>query len=349
MNNLVCSFSYMKYFVLFVVFLTFSCSSVGPQHFRLKTNITDNIGALGDTVFYEIINPKNHSINNLSFAVNGSPSINNYSVISELGKHLLTANFSAGDSDIVLEQTIDVFADEAPEIYSYELINTYPHDPNAYTQGLEFFNGILYESTGQYGNSSLRKIDFTTGKVLDKLELDASYFGEGLSFVNNQLVQLTWKENIGFVYNPDDFTLLDSFQYEKSKEGWGICAGENTLYKTDGTEKLWTLDPETFKEKGYVEILTHNKYINKVNELEYVDGLVYANTYQFNKEVVVIIDPQSGVVKGVVDFSGLKEKVTKHNRLDVFNGIAYHPERNTFFVTGKYWDKLFEVKIIKKN
>jgi glutamine cyclotransferase len=214
---------------------------------------------------------------------------------------------------------------------------------------LEFYNGYLYESTGQYGNSSLRKIDFTTGEVLDKLELDASFFGEGLSFVNDQLVQLTWKENIGFVYNPDDFTLINSFEYGKSKEGWGLCADKNNLYKTDGTEKLWTLDPETFKEKDFVEILTHNKYINKVNELEYVDGLVYANTYQFNKEVVVIIHPQSGVVKGVVDFSGLKDKVTKHNRLDVFNGIAYHPERNTFFVTGKYWDKLFEVKIIKKN
>lgn len=323
------------------------CSSVGPQHFRLKTN--ENIASVGDTLFYEIVNPKNHSLNHLTFAINGKTVSDEYTILSELGKHLLTASFSSGDSKIKLEQNIDVFAEEAPKIFTYELVNTYPHDADAYTQGLEFHNGFLYESTGQYGASSLRKIDFLSGKVLNQLKLDASYFGEGLSFYNDQLIQLTWKENIGFVYDPKDFTLLRSFQYHKSKEGWGLCADENHLYKTDGTDKLWTLDPKTFKELRSVEILTNNKYISKVNEMEFVDGLVYANTYQFNKEVVVIIDPQTGVVKGVVDFSGLKEKVTKHPRLDVFNGIAYHPERKTFFVTGKYWDKLFEVKIVNKN
>ncbi|MEC8211292.1 MAG: glutaminyl-peptide cyclotransferase, partial [Bacteroidota bacterium] len=178
--------------------------------------------------------------------------------------------------------------------------------------------------------------------------LDASYFGEGLTFINNQAIQLTWKENIGFVYDPTNFKLLRSFNYRKSKEGWGLCNDEKVIYKTDGSEKLWTLDPTTFEENSYVDIITNKKLISKVNELEYANGLIYANTYQFNKEVVIIINPTSGQVVGVVDFSGLKQQVTQHPQIDVFNGIAYHPKRNTFFVTGKYWDKLFEVEIVKK-
>jgi glutamine cyclotransferase len=241
-----------------------------------------------------------------------------------------------------------VFADKAPDIYTYKLINTYPHDKNAYTQGLEFYQGMLYESTGQYGLSSIRKTAFATGEVIQKLPLDASYFGEGLTFINDEAVQLTWKENLGFIYDPNNFKLLRSFNYEKSKEGWGLCNDGKVVYKTDGTEKLWKLDPSTFEEIDFVDIVTHNKLISKVNELEYVNGLIYANTYQFNKEVVLIIKPATGQVVGVVDFSGLKEQLTQYPQLDVFNGIAYHPKRNSFFVTGKYWDKLFEVKIVKK-
>jgi len=150
------------------------------------------------------------------------------------------------------------------------------------------------------------------------------------------------------VYNMSDFTLEKSFKYTKSPEGWGICTDGKWLYKTDGSQKLWRLDPNTFEELDSKDIVTHNTFLSKVNELEYANGLIYGNTYQFNKDVVVIIDPSTGIVQGVVDFSGLKKKVQQHNRLDVFNGIAYHPTRNTFFVTGKYWNKLFEVEIIEK-
>ena len=167
--------------------------------------------------------------------------------------------------------------------------------------------------------------------------------------MNQKLFQLTWRGNIGFQYNPNNLNVERSFNYQKSKEGWGLCNDGTLVYKTDGTEKLWKLDPITFAENGYVDIVTHNKLISKVNELEYANGLIYANTYQFNKEVVLIIKPATGQVVGVVDFSGLKEQVTQHPPLDVFNGIAYHPKRNSFFVTGKYWDKLFEVEIVKKK
>ena len=324
------------------------CSSISPGHFSLSTNGDKNKLTIGDTLFFSLSNPKEHSLNDLRFSLNGNPIDEHYTIIGSLGNQRLVADFKVGDKPFSIREQFVVFADKAPEIYTYKLINTYPHDKNAYTQGLEFYQGMLYESTGQYGLSSIRKTAFATGEVIQKLPLDASYFGEGLTFINDEAVQLTWKENLGFIYDPNNFKLLRSFNYEKSKEGWGLCNDGKVVYKTDGTEKLWKLDPSTFEEIDFVDIVTHNKLISKVNELEYANGLIYANTYQFNKEVVLIIKPATGQVFGVVDFSGLKEQVTQHPQLDVFNGIAFHPKRNSFFVTGKYWDKLFEVKIVKK-
>ncbi|MGB0443305.1 MAG: glutaminyl-peptide cyclotransferase [Flavobacteriaceae bacterium] len=245
-------------------------------------------------------------------------------------------------------KNIRVFALTSPKAFTYNLINTYPHDINAYTQGLEFVGDTLYESTGQYGASSIRKVDYKTGKIIQKLPLDKAYFGEGMTHINGKIIQLTWKRQLGFVYNASDFSLEKSFKYTKSPEGWGLCTDGKWIYKTDGSQKLWRLDPTSYEELDSKDIVTHNTFLSKVNELEYANGLIYGNTYQFNKDVVVIIDPNTGIVQGVVDFSGLKKRVQQHNRLDVFNGIAYHPKRNTFFVTGKYWDKLFEVEIIEK-
>jgi glutamine cyclotransferase len=338
----------MRILCFSLLILLSSCSSISPGHFSLSTNGDKNKLNIGDTLFFSLSNPKKHSLNDLRFSLNGNPIDDQYTIIRSLGNQRLVADFKTADNPFSIREQFVVFADKAPDIYTYKLINTYPHDKNAYTQGLEFYQGMLYESTGQYGLSSIRKTAFATGEVIQKLPLDASYFGEGLTFINDEAVQLTWKENLGFIYDPNNFKLLRSFNYEKSKEGWGLCNDGKVVYKTDGTEKLWKLDPSTFEEIDFVDIVTHNKLISKVNELEYVNGLIYANTYQFNKEVVLIIKPATGQVVGVVDFSGLKEQLTQYPQLDVFNGIAYHPKRNSFFVTGKYWDKLFEVKIVKK-
>ena len=338
----------MRILCFSLLILLSGCSSISPGHFSLSINGDKNKLTIGDTLFFSLSNPKEHSLNDLRFSLNGNPIDDHYTIIGSLGNQRLVADFKAGDKPFSIRKQFVVFADKAPDIYTYKLINTYPHDKNAYTQGLEFYQGMLYESTGQYGLSSIRKTAFATGEVIQKLPLDASYFGEGLTFINDEAVQLTWKENLGFIYDPNSFKLLRSFNYEKSKEGWGLCNDGKVVYKTDGTEKLWKLDPSTFEEIDFVDIVTHNKLISKVNELEYVNGLIYANTYQFNKEVVLIIKPATGQVVGVVDFSGLKEQLTQYPQLDVFNGIAYHPKRNSFFVTGKYWDKLFEVKIVKK-
>jgi glutamine cyclotransferase len=272
-----------------------------------------------------------------------------YIVAQNTGEQEVKAIIETENGTKEITKNIRVFAANKPKVFTYKLIQTYPHDINAYTQGLEFVGDTLYESTGQYGASSIRKVNYKTGEVIQKLPLDNAYFGEGITYINGKIIQLTWKKKLGFVYNTSDLTLDTSFKYTQSPEGWGLCTDGKLLYKTDGSQKLWTLDPTTYKEIDSKDIVTHNTYLSKVNELEYANGMIYGNTYQFNKDVVVIIDPKTGIVNGVVDFSGLKKRVQQHNRLDVFNGIAYHPKRNTFFVTGKYWDKLFEVKIIEKQ
>ena len=192
-------------------------------------------------------------------------------------------------------------------------------------------------------------MNYTTGELLENKPLDESYFGEGLTLLNDKIYQLTWKENTGFVYDRNSLALLSSFNYDQSKEGWGLCNDGQFLYKSDGTAKIWRLDPTSGKELDYIEATTHKTILTKINELEWVNGKIYANTYQFQKEVAVVIDPATGAIESVIDFSGLKEKVDQIPSLNVLNGIAYHPQRKTFFVTGKNWSKLFEVTLQPKE
>ncbi|WP_026815355.1 glutaminyl-peptide cyclotransferase [Arenibacter certesii] len=266
--------------------------------------------------------------------------------LPQLGAKTITANISYDGGNVEISKEIKLLAEKAPEIYTYEIINEFPHDPTAYTQGLEFYNDTLYESTGRKGHSSLRKVDYKTGKVLQKIALEDQYFGEGITIMNDKIYQLTWQSGVGFIYDLNLFKKIDSFKYNQSKEGWGLCNDGSKIFKSDGTEKIWILNPDTMAEEGYFETVTNTSIFNRANELEYVNGKIYANVYQ--KESMMIIDANSGAIEGVVNFGGLKNKVTQHPDLDVFNGIAYHPERKTFFVTGKNWDKLFEVHILKK-
>ena len=270
--------------------------------------------------------------------------------VSHLGNKILKADIAYEESTAEISKNVKILAANPPKIYTYEIINEYPHDNRAYTQGLEFHNDTLYESTGKNGRSSLRRVDYKTGKILQQLDLDKTYFGEGLTILNNKIYMLTWKAGTGFVYNLNDFRQIDTFQYGKSKEGWGLTNDGQKLYKSDGTEKIWFLNPDTLVEEDYIETVTNTSVNDSANELEYVDGKIYANVYQ--KSGVMIIDAESGAIEGVVNFGGLSDKVDHHttwNDTDnVLNGIAYHPERKTFFVTGKEWDKLFEVKIQQK-
>lgn len=317
------------------------------KHFSLATNGEKNTFHLGDTLKPQVKALTDKSVSNTSYFLNDEK-IDSHYVLSnvKLGEHVLKAEINSGEEMESLETTITILNDKSPRIPSFEIVNVYPHDITSYTQGLEFFQDTLYESTGQYGESKLRKLDFATGKVYKEIKLDDNNFGEGLTILNGKIYQLTWRSNIGFVYDLKTFDKLKTFTYHTSKEGWGLCNDGIMLYKSDGTDNIWDLNPETLKEEGKIEVYTNKGRIESLNELEWVDGKIFANIYQRNG--VAIINPENGAVEAVIDFSSLKEKVSQHPKLDVLNGIAYHADRKTFFVTGKRWDKMFEIRLIDK-
>ena len=267
---------------------------------------------------------------------------------SKFGSNIIEVKFIHNDKERNISKSIDVYSWSTPKLFNYKILNIYDHDISSYTQGLEFHNDILYESTGLNGFSSLKKIDLFNGnKILNTKFLDNEFFGEGLTIFDQRIIQLTWKNKVGFIYDLNSMNMIKSFNYNNSIEGWGLANDGEYIYKSDGTEKIWILDPETLQEISYIEIVTNNKKVKNINELEIVDDIIYANTYQFNKDVVLAINKNSGEVLGIINFQDLREKVKDHPDLDVLNGIAYYKKNNSFFMTGKKWNKIFEVEIIK--
>jgi len=230
-------------------------------------------------------------------------------------------------------------AGTTPVSYTYDVINVYPHDPNAFTQGLVIEKGVLYEGTGLYGKSTLRRVELETGEVTQLYSLPGDLFGEGITVFGNRIVQLTWRSQKGFIYNKHSFDLLQEFSYPT--EGWGITNDGNQLIMSDGTANLYFLDPETFEKVGQVEV-RDNGPVTNLNELEYINGEVYANVWQTDK--IAIIDPHTGQVTGWIDLTGIytPEKSDANN---VLNGIAYDIEGDRLFVTGKRWSQLFQIKL----
>lgn len=264
----------------------------------------------------------------------------------KLGKRVINATIHSEGKKYNLAGSVVLLASEKPILYDYEIVETYSHDIKAYTQGLEFHGDTLFESTGKYKHSSLRKTNYSSGEVIKTVPLSDGYFGEGLTIMNNKIYQLTWQENTGLIYNLGTMENTGSFVYGDSKEGWGLCNDGKVIFKSDGTERIWTLDPETLAEDGYIEIYTNTAKIPNVNELEWVEGKIYANIYQ--KDAIAIVNPEDGAVEGVINLKGLKDKVTQHEDLDVLNGIAYKGEPNILYVTGKNWDKLFKIRVVEK-
>lgn len=334
--------------VIFLASFLVSCGSSPEEKAKdlvLTINAENNTLKLGEKLLFSIDNPKNHEVTSVTYKFDGQDIKETSLTVEKLGIHTLQAEVYIDNKPITLNKNITVLNTQTPKIYKYNIINEYSHDINAYTQGLEFYKGTLYESTGQYGQSKLRTLDFKNGKVIKNVDLDRSYFGEGLTILNDKLYQLTWRSGTGFVYNPETLERISSFKYGKSKEGWGLCNNGKQLYKSDGTEAIWTLNPETLVEEEFIQVYTNKGKIGQLNELEWIDGKIYANIYQRNG--VAIIDPKTGAVEGVIDFSPLKKLVTQHPKLDVLNGIAYNLETNTIFVTGKNWDKIFEVEVLE--
>jgi glutamine cyclotransferase len=231
-----------------------------------------------------------------------------------------------------------------PQVYSYTIINTYPHDRNAFTEGLLIDDGVLYESTGLYGNSSLRRVELETGEVLQTYTLSPQYFGEGIAAYEGKIIQLTWRSQTGFVYDEGSFESLQEFEY--STEGWGITYDGSHLIMSDGTSTLYFLDPENFQKTGQIEVYDPAGSIDNLNELEYVKGDVYANIWM--EERIAIINPQTGQIIGWINMTGL-QSTQNQDMNDVLNGIAFDEKADRLFVTGKRWSQLFEIKLIPER
>ncbi|WP_108870383.1 glutaminyl-peptide cyclotransferase [Aquimarina aquimarini] len=343
---------------LIIIILSILCFSCGSNQNKRKKNfsikIIDNQTKfkLGETIKASLINAKKIEIDSVIYQLGDKKTLLKKDFTfkeiidtEKLGNHILTANvFYNGNVDTITKK-VTFLNNIAPKLYSYKIIAEYPHDQKAFTQGLEFYNDTLYESTGKKGMSSLRKIDYKTGKINIKKEVPPTYFAEGITIMNDKIYQLTWTSKEGFIYDLKTLNKIGNFAYNQSKEGWGLCNNGKHIYKSDGTEKIWILDANTLAEKEYIEVTTNKSVKSRFNELEWVEGKIYANTWQ--KDGIAIINPKNGALEAVINLSSLRKKVTQHDNLNVLNGIAYKKDTKRLFVTGKNWDKIFEIEIVK--
>ena len=230
-------------------------------------------------------------------------------------------------------------------VYGYQVVHVYPHDHGAFTQGLIYLDGFLYEGTGMYGQSSIRKVDLTTGRVLQEKPLSEQFFGEGLTDWGNQLIEITWKTKTGFVWDRETFQLQKSFGYPG--EGWGLTHDAKRLIMSDGSAFLRFLDPVSLKETGKLQVKAGALPIDNLNELEYYKGDVLANVWQQDR--IARISLSTGQVTGWIDLTGILPAGDRGGNIDVLNGIAYDAKGDRLFVTGKWWPKLFEIKLVPKS
>ncbi|MBD3274171.1 MAG: glutaminyl-peptide cyclotransferase [Candidatus Marinimicrobia bacterium] len=246
---------------------------------------------------------------------------------------------------LVFQMQIACSAQRKPvEYFTYEVVNQFPHDENAFTQGLVYRDGYLYEGTGQYGESNVRKVELESGTVVKQKDLASNYFGEGITILNQKIYQLTWMSNTGFVYDLASFDNRDTFNYPT--EGWGLTDDGESLIMSDGSANLYYLNPDDFSREGQLRVTLEGSPVTRINELEYINGSIYANIYM--TDYIYRISPASGRVSGVIDLRGLlDDRVYLANRWEaVLNGIAYDQENDRLFVTGKLWPYLFEIQLI---
>jgi glutamine cyclotransferase len=254
--------------------------------------------------------------------------------------------FFAGGTSENHSRQVTFLSDLVPVEYTYQVAREYPHDVSAYTQGLQYVDGVLYEGTGNYGTSSLRRVTLETGEVTKIRDLDQSLFGEGITVLGERIYQLTYKSQVGFIYDKSTFEEIQKVYYQ-NKEGWGLTHNGKELIMSDGTNVLYVLDPELFTINRQIEVYDNTGPVSSLNELEYINGKVWANRYMTDE--IVIIDPQSGKVEGRINLKGILKATDRKPSTDVLNGIAWDQAGNRVFVTGKFWPKLFQIRIVESG
>jgi glutamine cyclotransferase len=268
-----------------------------------------------------------------------------------LGIKQITATVYQEKTATPITTNIVLLAAKAPEELTYQVEKVFPHDTSCYTEGLEYHNGVFYESAGEYEHSDLRKVNPTTGKILQSVKIDPKYFGEGITVVGNKIIQLTYKEQTGFVYDLNSLKLLSNFSYTTGREGWGLCFDGKRILNTDGSNRIYFLDKDNYSLTGSIDVYDDQGQIDNLNELEYIDGKIYANVY--TKDIILAINPKTGAVMQRIDMNNIypleQRPANTDPGNDVLNGIAYDAATNRTFVTGKKWGKLFQVKFVKKG
>ena len=305
-----------------------------------------------DAISITVLNPKSKEIDSIAYFVNdkkvgstkGAEKFKFELKDQKLGYQYLKATVYFGSDSSDATKRVELVSNVNPKLLKYKIVNTYPHDTASFNEGLEFHNDTLYESTGQYGTSYVRKYDYKTGKVYKQTDLDKQYFGEGITILNGKLYQLTWEQETGFIYDAKTLKLEKKFKYDKKIQGWGMTNDGKHIYHSDGTEKIWKMDPSTQKLIDYINVYSGTSKIKAVNELEWINEKIYANIWQ--KDAIAVINPLSGAVEGILNMIDLRKNISsKITTDDVLNGIAYNPKTKTIFVTGKNWDKMFEITV----
>lgn len=238
--------------------------------------------------------------------------------------------------------SIKTLSNISPKKYTYQIVNSYPHLTSSYTQGLEYYNGYMYEGTGEYGESHLYQIDLKSGQPIKTFKMDDSYFGEGITILNNKIYQLTYFAQTAFLYDIENFSVIDSFKYT-SKEGWGLTNDGENLIMSNGSHNLIWLNPNDFTIVKNLQVANNNDVITNLNELEYIDDIIYANIYTTN--TIIQIDAKTGSVLSEINLNGILN-LYNNTHVDYMNGIAYDKENDRLFVTGKWWPRLFEIKLV---
>jgi glutamine cyclotransferase len=354
----------LKLFIAAIGLMAFGCKHT-PQ--QLSINITPDAGTsykAGDPVKIGLgLSPgaKIDSVVYLLDSVRYASSKDTVGITLKtdtmpLGVRLITARVYQGGQPQEASTNIVLLAAKAPEEMTYKVVKVFPHDTSAYTEGLLYQDGYLYESAGGYlkppagepadGQSSLRKVDLNTGKVVQKVLDPPTIFGEGISIVGDKIIQLTWKAKIGYIYDKNTFKLLSTFTNNIGAEGWGMCFDGNKLYMDDSTNRIWFIDKNNWHSIGYIDVYDNHKPIDSVNELEYIDGKLYANHYQTND--ILVIDPKTGAVLQRIDLTNLYPEDQRAPNTDVLNGIAYDAATKRIFITGKKWPHLYQVEFVKK-
>lgn len=352
--------SIQKLFILSAVLsLASACRSDSPSTYRsfISPMIGLNVSS-GKDFEVKVLFGKEKKVDSVVYLLDTVPVISKTDTTAvtfktaglKLGNHLLTAKIYGEGQSEDLTSNINILSATAPEEYTYKVIKTLPHDTSSYVEGLEYHDGFFYESAGDYGHSSLRKVNPSTGKILQQTNLDKQYFGEGITVIGDKIIQLTYREKTGFVYDKATLKKLSEFPYTTGREGWGLAFDGQKVLNTDGSNTIFFLDKNNYNKIGSIDVFDNKSQIDNLNELEVIDGKIYANVYTTN--YILIINPETGAVEGRADLSGLLPngyfKTEDAIANNVLNGIAYDKTGKRLFVTGKKWPHIFEIKLVKK-